>query len=144
LFIDIVQNYKEVKNFRNYLKDISELAEDLDTKSIHTQWNDFKVVFGQYEKLMENCIVSQIFANCISEDIDELIMSFQLLITEYVMVEYSAFLNIKKEMDYNVIRDYIVIYSRIIGYNADGIKEFWEESFDEAVWDFGYTLLLLN
>jgi len=144
LFIDIVQNYKKVKNFHNYLNDISELAEDLDTKNIHKQWNDFKLIFEQYEMLMENCIVSKIFANCISEDIDEMIMSFQLLITEYVMVEYSAFLNVKKGIDYNVIRDYFVIYSRIIGYNADGIKEFWEDCFDEAVWEFGYMILLLN
>jgi lysine-N-methylase len=144
LFIDIVQNYKEVKNFSNYLKDISFVAEDLDTKSIRTQWNNFKIAFLQYEKLMENCFVSKIFTNCINEDMDEMIMSFQLLVTEYVMVEYSSFLHANQEINYSIIRDYIVIYTRIIEYNADGIKEFWEEGFDDAVWDFGYMLLLLN
>lgn len=29
-------------------------------------------------------------------------------------------------------------------YNTEGIKEFWEDSFDEAVWDFGYMLLLVS
>jgi lysine-N-methylase len=144
LFIDIVQNYKEVKNFSCYLKDISLIAEDLDTKSIHIQWNDFKGTFLQQEKLLENCFVSKIFTNCIKADIDDMIMSFQLLVTEYVMVEYSCFLHGDEEVNYNIIRDYIVIYTRIIEYNADGIKEFWEEGFDEAVWNFGYMLLLLN
>ena len=148
LFLDIVQNYREEKNYSYYLKDISELAEDLDTENSQTQWDNYKVVFGQYEKLIENCIVSKIFANCISNDIDEMIKSFQMVITEYIMVEYSAFLiwlvNEKKEIDYNNIRDYIVIYSRIIGYNVDGFREFWEDSFDDGVWEFVYILLLIN
>jgi len=171
LFLDIVQNYKKVKNFSYYLKDISDLAENLKIENSLTQWYNFKIEFGQYEKLIENCMVSKIFSNCISDDIDEMIMSFQLVITEYVMVRYSTFLiglkneivcndsqlicenndaspeqshSVKKKIHYSDIRDYIVIYTRIIGYNADGIREFWEDSFDEAVWEFGYMLFLID
>jgi len=148
LFIDIVLNYRKVKSFGDYLKDISYLAEDGEMGRSHIEWNAFKIVFTQYEKLIENCIVSKIFANCISDDIDEMIKSFQVVITEYIMVKYSAFLrwllNEKKRIGYNDIRDYIVIYSRIIGHNADGIIEFWKDNFDEAVWEFGYMFLLIN
>ena len=151
-FVDIVQNYRREKNFSKYLKDISVLAEDVDIGNTLNRWDSFSIAFGQYEQLIENCMVSKIFSNCISDDIDEMIISFQMLITEYVMIKYSTFLrwlmkerqsNVKKEIDYNDIKDYIVVYSRIIGYNADGIKEFWEDSFDEAVWEFGYMLLLI-
>jgi len=154
LFLDIIQNYRKEKQFSDYLKNIAELAEDLDVEKYHTCWENFEAAFGQYETLLENCLVTKIFANGISEDIDETILSFQILVTEYLMVRYSVFLqwlineiqqaNTKKEIDYTVIRDNIVIYSRIIGYNSDGIREFWEESFDEAVWEFGYMLLLMN
>jgi len=148
LFIDIVLNYKKVKCFSDYLKDISYLAEDGEVGRSHIDWNNFKVVFDQYEKLNENCIVSKVFGNCISEDIDETIKSFQVVITEYVMVKYSAFLrwmiNEKREIGYNDIRDYIVIYSRIIEHNTDGIIEFWRDNFDEAIWEFGYMFLLIN
>ena len=93
-------------------------------------------------------MVSKIFANCISDDINELIKSFQVVITEYVMVKYSAYLkwliDDKKGINYNDIQNYIVVYSRIIGHNADGIIEFWKDNFDEAVWEFGYMFLLIN
>jgi len=148
LFIDIVLNYKKVKSFGDYLKDISFLAEDDEIGRNHITWNDFKMVFTQYEKLIENCMVSKIFANCISDDINELIKSFQVVITEYVMVKYSAYLkwliDDKKGINYNDIQNYIVVYSRIIGHNADGIIEFWKDNFDEAVWEFGYMFLLIN
>ncbi|MDD3173788.1 MAG: flagellin lysine-N-methylase [Herbinix sp.] len=166
LFLDIILNYKKEMTFRDYLQGIADLAEDeeIDDNLFLTQWNDFKMEFVQYEKLMENCIISKIFANCVSEDIDEMLLAFQVVITEYIMVRYSVFLKSLLEekycnesqpqttkkvrtnniIPYNITRDYIVIYSRIIGYNADGIREFWEDSFEEAVWEFGYMLLLIN
>jgi lysine-N-methylase len=42
------------------------------------------------------------------------------------------------------VRDNIVCFSRIIGYNTDGMKEFWEESFDDAIWELGYLILLVS
>jgi len=148
LFIDIVLNYKKVKSFSDYLKDISYLAENGEVGSNHIEWNNFKIVFAQYEKLNENCIVSKVFGNCISDNIDEMIKSLQVIITEYVMVKYSAFLrwliDEKKEIGYVDMQNYIVIYSRIIEHNADGIMEFWKDNFDEAIWEFGYMFLLIN
>lgn len=155
LFLDIVENYRKVNNFSVYLREIAEVAEDFeseacqrDAQTIHAEWNEFKAVWIEYEKLIENCMTTKIFSNCISDDIDEMIMSFQIIITEYVMVKYSAFLkwiiNEKKAIAYCDIRDYIVIYSRIIGYNSEGIIEFWEESFDDAVWELGYMALLIH
>ena len=47
-------------------------------------------------------------------------------------------------MDYKSLQNFIVIYSRIIGYNTDGIIEFWEDSFDKSIWEPSYTLLLLQ
>ena len=148
LFLDIVQNYRKEKNYSFYLKDISYLAEDMEAPISHLELNNFKMAFGRYGQLIENCFVSKIFGNCISDDIDEMILSFQIVITEYVLIKYSAFLrwliNEKKRLSYNDIKDYIVTYSRIIEYNADGMKEFWEDSFDDAIWDFGYMYLLIN
>ncbi|HWT26425.1 MAG TPA: flagellin lysine-N-methylase [Mobilitalea sp.] len=156
LFLDIVQNYRNEKQYSGYLEELYELAEELDTDDALTEWDDFKRVFGQYDKVMENCIVSKIFADCVNDDLNEMIISYQMIITEYTMVRHSAFLtwlysNAKskglpdvKSVDYSIIRDYIVIYSRIIGYNADGMKEFRKDCFDEAVWEFGYMLLLIS
>jgi lysine-N-methylase len=147
LFLDIVWNYRKEKNYIAYLKEISELAQVLEADNSIAQWNEFEKVFGEFDSLIENCLVIKIFANCINEEIDDMIMSFQLMITEFIMVKYSVFLKWlgkDKKTDYIDVRDYIVTYSRIIGYNADGIREFWGDSFEEAVWELGYLLLLLN
>ena len=224
LFIDIVLHYSEEKNFSPYLKDISDLAKGRDIQKSAARWEIFKTEFGEKDLLLENCIVSKVFGNCISDDVEEMIMSFQTIITEYVMTKYSSFLRVlmqeinsnesklmdetigtknmqidntvttKKQLSnvtanstnqlsdltanstnqlsnmtanstnqlnnvtvnyhkqhiskniitYKDIRDFIVIYSRIIGYNTEGMKEFWEESFDEPVWGFDYMLLLMK
>lgn len=121
-----------------------EFVDKSNSMNIRKKRNEFKQVFRSYEKLIEQCIVSKIFYSCISDEMDENILLYQIIITEYLMVKHSAFLKwMGNELNYNTIRDYIVIYSRIIGYNAEGMKEFWDESFDNAIWDFGYLLMLL-
>ena len=156
LFLDIVQNYRRRRKYKEKLKDIAALAEELleeqETESITHYAKEyatqFQTFFEQYDMLMENCIVTKIYANCCSDNIDDTIMAFQIIITEYVMTKYSAFLkyiSIEKSVElYPILRDYIVVYSRIIEYNSEGMKEFWEESFEEANWEMGYMLLLLG
>lgn len=168
LFLDIVCNYRSEKHYKSYLNDIAGFAESFVitknkaiSEKLRTKWNEFLPFFKQYEQLIENCLVSKIFSNCICDDLDDMIMQYQIIITEFVMIRYSAFLyqmmkenndskysgqqyNRSKELDYDKIKDFIVIYSRIIENNADGMREFWEESFDGAEWDFGYLLLLMN
>ncbi|MDD3142556.1 MAG: flagellin lysine-N-methylase [Lachnospiraceae bacterium] len=147
LFLDIILNYREHTSFRYYLKDISDLAEDLSIESGAIAWHEFSLVLKPYEKLLENCIISKLFGNCISDDIEEMMLSFQVVVTEYIMITYSSFLNWliaeKATLTYTDIRDFIVIYSRIIEYNKDGMIEFWEHSFDEPIWEFGFMHLLL-
>ena len=156
LFLDIVQNYRRHRKYREKLRDIANLAEELlegqeevfiadYAKEYATQ---FQAFLEENDKLLENCIVTKIFANCCSDNIDDTIMAFQIIITEYIMTKYSSFLKYKiseKSADtYTILRDYIVVYSRIIEYNSEGMKEFWAESFEEANWEMGYLLLLLG
>ncbi|MDF2543082.1 MAG: FliB family protein [Herbinix sp.] len=145
LFLDIVQNYRNEISYSRYLTDIVDIAEKLDENESKKAWDEFQTEFNRYDMLMENCIITKIFANCISEDMDELIMSYQMIITELVMVKYSVFLTSKiRPFHYSDVRDYVALYSRIIGYNTEGMIEFWEESFEEPLWQFGYMLLLIS
>jgi len=145
LFLDITQNYSKVANYRRYLQEICESAEELEVSSCLTKWSDFQIAFQQYEKLMEHCIVTKIFAINIKDKLENLLVAFQMIVTEYVVLKFSSFQrSLKKELSYIEVREDIVLYSRIIGYNSEGMKEFWEDSFDEAVWDIGYILMLMN
>lgn len=170
LFLDIVMNYRKEKYYKNYLQKIYAEAEMLDVEgrqNLHYV-EAFNKEFEVFDKLLENCMVTKIFANCNSEDIDEMLLAFQIVVTQYLMIRHSAYLKSlvntketnqnraeKKECDagpnslhpienkYDELRNYIVIYSRIIEYNQDGIREFWKDSFDEAIWEFGYMMLLI-
>ncbi len=157
LFLDIVENYRRQRKYRVKLNAIAELAESLlegtNTRYLGDYAKEYKLKFPEllekHEQLLTNCIVTKLFANCCSNNIDDMILDYQIIITEYILTKYSVFLNYKLlgndvANPYTLLRDYIVVYSRIIEYNQEGMKEFWEESFEEANWEIGYLLLLLG
>ena len=142
LFLDIIKNYKEVSSFEILLKDISDFAENIKIESLSAKWHDYKSLFEQYNVLNENCIVSDILSSCVSNDIEEMTISFQMIILEYLLVRYAVFLkycmNKNKEIDAQDIKDYIVAFSRIIGNNTEAVIEFLRDGFGEDVLEIGY------
>lgn len=157
LFLDIAENYRKQPKYRGKLEGIAKLAESLlegrSQRSLTDYAEEYRTSFLnfliQYEQLLANCMITKLFANCYSKNVDDMILAYQIIITEYLLIKYSAFLNYKLLMDntadlYPILRDYIVVYSRIIEYNAEGMKQFWSESFDKAIWEMGYVFLLLS
>lgn len=146
LFLDIIQNYKEVSILEILLKDISDFAEDIKIGSLSDKWHDYKSLFEQYNQLIENCIVSKILSSCVSDDIEEMTISFQMIILEYLLVRYAVFLkycmNKNKEIDTQDIKDYIVAFSRIIGNNTEAVIEFFRDGFGEAILEIGYLCFI--
>ncbi|AQS08863.1 flagellar biosynthetic protein FliU [Clostridium saccharobutylicum] len=146
LFLDIIKNYKEVSNFEILLKDISEFAENIEIESLSIKWHDYKSLFEQYNMLIENCIVSDILSSCISDDIEEMTISFQMIAVEYLLVRYAVFLkycmNENKEINVEDVKDYIVVFSRIIGNNTEAVIEFFREGFGEPVLEIGYLCFI--
>jgi len=146
LFLDIIKNYKEVSSFEILLKDISDFAENIEIDSLSAKWHDYKSLYEQYNVLIENCIVSDIVSSCVSNDIEELTISFQMIIIEYLLVRYAVFLkyymNENNEIDIQDIKDYIVAFSRIIGNNTEAVEEFFRDGFGEAVLESGYLCFI--
>lgn len=146
LFLDIIQNYKEVHILDNLLKDISGFAENIKIKSLLDNWNDYKILFEQYNNLIENCIVSKILSSCNSNDIEEMAISYEMIIIEYLLIRYAVFLKYimseNKEVNIGDIKDYIVAFSRIIGNNNEAVIEFFEEGFGEPLLEIGYLCFI--
>ena len=96
--------------------------------------------------LNENCIVSDILSSCISNDIEEMTISFEMIILEYLLVRYAVFLkyfmNKEQEINPQDIKDYIVAFSRIIGNNTEAVEEFFRDGFGEAVLESGYLCFI--
>lgn len=146
LFLDIIQNYKEVSILEILLKDISDFSQNIKIESLSVKWHEYKGLFEQYNQLVENCIVAKILSNCVSNDIEEMAISFQMIILEYLLVRYAIFLkycmNKNKELDMEDIKDYIVAFSRIIGNNTEAVIEFFRDGFGEDVLEIGYLCFI--
>lgn len=142
LFLDITENYKEVNNLRKLLESVSEYAENEGIEILEENWHEYKKKFQAYDELLEKCIISKIISNCVNEDIEEVIVAFQMIILEYLLVRYSVFLKYLIEdndkLDVEDIKDYILAFSRIIGNNSDAVREFIRDGFEGEILEIGY------
>lgn len=146
LFIDIVENYRDVSGLETILDDISSFAEEIEIEYLCEQWNDYKKVFKEYSDFIENCIVSKILANCNSSDIEEMILSFEIIILEYLLIRYALFLKYciseNEKLDIQDIKDYIVVFSRVIGNNYEAVIDFISEGFGSEILEIGYICFI--
>lgn len=145
LFLDIIENYKEIPMFNDILSDISSFAEEFEIEDIEIKWNSYKEEFNRYNDLIENIIVSKIISNCVNDDIEEMIVSFELIILYYLLVRHATFLKyyIDEEKLYiKDIKNYIVAFSRIIQNNSDAVKEFLKDGFDDVILELGYLCFI--
>lgn len=145
LFLDIIENYKEVSIFDSLLRDISSFAEDIEIESLSAKWNSYKELFNEYNDLIEKCIVSKVLSNCVSDDIWEMLISFQMIILDYLLVRYALFLKYcmnEEKLHIEDIKDYIVVFSRIIGNNTEAVKEFLQDGFGDTLLEIGYLCFI--
>ena len=146
LLLDIIKNYKELSSFELILKDISDFGETAKIEKLSAKWQAYKNLFEQYDEFVENWIVSDILSSCINSDIEEFIISFQLIILEYLLVRYAVFLkyciNKDEEIELQDIKNYIVVFSRIIGNNTEAVIEFLRDGFEDTVLEIGYLCFI--
>lgn len=147
LFIDIIENYRNVPLFNEDLTDIYKFAEEINIEKLFNNWREVKDLFKEYDNLMENCIVSKVLSSCISDDLEEIIISLEMIILEYLFIRHAVFLNYcineNKEISIEDLKDYIVIFSRIIGNNSDAVMEFLLDTFEDEILDFDYISSLV-
>lgn len=146
LLVDIIENYKEVEGLQELLKDIYDYAEEADLGELAANWHDFKDSFKKYDRLMENCIISKVLTNCVSSDLKEMTIAFQLIILEYLLVRYAVFIKSSisgdNEINLQHIKDYIVAFSRVIGNNSEATVEFINDGFGDSIIDIGYLCFI--
>lgn len=147
LFIDIIENYRNVPLFKDALTNIYKFAEEINIEKLFNNWREVKDLFKEYDDLMENCIVSKVLSSCVSDDLEEIIIAFEITILEYLFIRHAILLNYcineNKEISVEDIKDYIVIFSRIIGNNSEAVMEFLLDTFEEDILDFDYISSLV-
>lgn len=146
LFLDIIGNYKDVLGIGSLLNEISDFAEEVEIEELSDNWNEYKKVFEEHKQLIENCIIAKVFSSCVSSDIEDMVIAFQMIILEYLLVRYALFLkhcmDENKKINIEDVKDYIVVFSRVIGNNAEAVIEFFEEDFEGAILENGYLCFI--
>lgn len=142
LFLDIIENYKEVPSLDSLLKNISEISENIKIEDLSENWNIYKEKFSEYNDLIENCIISKVFNSCISRNIEEIIISLEMIILEYLLTRYAVYLKYymsdERKINISEIKSYIMAFSRIIGNNTEAVTEFLMDGFDDSILEVGY------
>lgn len=146
LFIDIIENYREVPGLQGVLESVSSFAEEIEIEYLCEQWEEYKMLFDEYSNLFENCILAKILSNFNSNDIEEILISFQMIILEFLLVRYGLFLKYcidgNKELNLEDIKDFIVVFSRVIGNNTEAVMEFINEGFGSDILECGYICFI--
>lgn len=152
LFLDVVENYRKQGLYVDFLEEISERAEDLEVdyteEEILALYEDFEAEFLAYEHLMQNYLISELFGNMLVEDmsLEDLVVAYEWLGMEYVTMRQAIFLKWlgEESLQYEMVRDYMMVIARITGYDQEDIREYLENSFESLIWDWGYLAMIVG
>ena len=63
---------------------------------------------------------------------------------EYVFLRHLCYLYFRKnrKLDYDILKKYMVLTFRMMGYDEDDIYEYLENSFEDIIWQWGYLALI--
>ena len=95
-------------------------------------------------RFMENELFSDLVLP--DGDLESMVVQMQWIAMEYNVIRHSLFLKWMQdgcgELKYETLRDYIVLITRMTGYEEADIYEYLENSFEELIWEWGYLALI--
>lgn len=154
LFQDIVQFYCKEELYGEYVEEISMWARRLEEwysdSDLLEKNKQFEMQYIRYEKLLTNYLLAEIWASCLKVDstLEDMVMVFQWIVLEYCSMRQAIFLKWlsedEEEVEYTMVRDYMMIISRMAGYDQSDIKNCLLHSFDCTLLEWGYLALVLG
>lgn len=154
LLQDLAVNYQKEGLYSRFLTPLLALADQISagtvTYDLTEEWDTFEQQFFQYQTLIRNFLTNEFFSDLLSPDgdLESIIVQMQWIGMEYAVVRHSIFLKWlsdgKGELRYDVVRDSLVVLTRMTGYEKDDIYEYLENSFDSLYWDWGYFAMIVS
>ena len=166
LFLDLAENYRREGLYEKYLEPVAQLAEQLSEQGIDEEvvkeWQEFEVQFLKYQPLMRRFLLTELYADSLKPEgnLEEMVVQVQWIAMEYATIRHAVFLHwllsqgegsfceegistsCRRGIYYEDVRDYMVVVSRMTGYEEDDIYEYLENSFEHIIWDWGYFALI--
>ena len=154
LLQDLAVNYQKEGLYSSFLTPLLALADQISEGTVNydlaEEWDAFEQQFFQYQALIRNFLANEFFSDLLSPDgdLESMIVQMQWIGMEYGVVRHSIFLKWllegKGNLCYEVVRDSLVILTRMTGYEKDDIYEYLENSFDSLYWDWGYFAMIVS
>lgn len=127
------------------------------------RWRQFRNAFASYELLLRNFLRNEVFSDLIlpenfetepeeADNLKHMVLQMQWIAIAYVAIRQSLFLKwsldadgipAEEALDYETVREYMVVISRMTGYEDEDIRGYLENSFAELIWDWGYFALII-
>lgn len=133
LLQDLSVNYIGEGLYAPYLNPLITLAEQF-TVPDDERLIDFNKQLHTYDILFRNYVANEIFSDLLmpEDTIDDMLLHLEWIAMEYASIRQSLFLLCSAEganhLSYETVRDYIVILSRMTGYEDADIREYLENS----------------
>lgn len=150
LLQDLAVNYQKEGLYKKYLDPILLQAKQLsETYAADTMCEDlqlFEKQFRQWQPLLRMFLLNEFYSDLLvpDGDLESMIVSMQWIGMEYAVIRHSVFLKWleRKQFTYEELRDYMVVITRMTGYEQEDIVEYLQNSFESLVWDWGYFALV--
>lgn len=153
LMLDLSENYRKENLYKDILLELCAEAEDLeqllstdDLKEEKIIFDDFLETWKQYEELLGKVMVQEFYGELIlpESDIESFLVKYQWIMMEYVFLRHLCYLYFRKnrKLDYDILKKYMVLTFRMMGYDEDDIYEYLENSFEDIIWQWGYLALI--
>ncbi len=150
LLQDLAVNYQKEGLYKKYLDPILLQAKQLsETYVADTMCEDLQLFdkqFRQWQPLLRKFLLNEFYSDLLVPDgnLESMIVSMQWIGMEYAVIRHSVFLKWmeRKQFTYEELRDYMVVITRMTGYEQEDIVEYLKNSFESLVWDWGYFALV--
>lgn len=149
LLQDLAVNYQKEGLYQETLNPVLALAETLpDDSSILEDWEEFLPHWNTYSSLFRNFLRNEIFSDLLlpDSDLESVLVQMQWIALEYANIRHSVFLRWildgRSSLPYETVRQFLVILTRMTGYETADIYEYLENSFEDLLWDWGYFALI--
>lgn len=154
LLQDLAVNYRKEGLYLCYLDPVIEEAEALsdgfDAQELTEKWMAFQSQFLQYEPLLRCFLQNEVFSDLVMPEgnLEQMILQLQWIAITCTAIRQSLFLKWIREgegpLSYEDVRDYMVVISRMTGYDEEDVREYLVNSFETLVWDWGYFALIVG
>lgn len=154
LLLDLAVNYRKEGLYQKYLNPVADLAEHLferyEMEEILEKWMLFQRKLLPHQKLLHNFLANEVFSDLLVPDgnLKQMVIKMQWIAMEYTAIRQSLFLKWINdgcyELSYETVRNYVVVITRMMGYDEEDICEYLTNSFEALIWDWGYLALIVG